>query len=68
MRRKAKNKFKKYPTQQNLRSLRIAENRAKEKIKDSKTEAWRDFSGTINLATNVSDVWKKIKSLNNVYR
>ena len=56
LRRKAKNMFSKRPNQENLRKLRVAENKAKEKIKESKAESWKMFASGINFSTNTVEV------------
>ena len=60
-RRKAKNIFCKRPTEQNLRELRIAENKSKEANKVAKKKSWEEYASSINSSTSSSEVWNKIK-------
>ena len=62
-RHKAKNLFKKHPTNNNLISLRRAEALTKFEIKKAKKEAFHEFAGTINERTPVKKVWTYINKL-----
>ena len=68
LRRRAKNRFSRYPTEHNLRILREAENKAKDKIKESKDNSWKTYATSINFSTNTTEVWNKIKRLQNKYK
>ena len=68
IRRKAKNNFKRHPTDSNLRKLRIAENIVKEKLKEKKESSWRVFASSINKHTKLSIIWNKIRSLSNKFK
>ena len=63
IRKKAKNKFRRYPTEQNLRNLRKAENDAKSKIKEKKATSWQNFASSITSSTKITSVWSAIKTL-----
>ena len=62
-RHKAKNLFRKHPTDNNLVSLRKAEALTKYEIKKAKKEAFHDFAGSINERTPVKKVWTFLNKL-----
>ena len=64
-RHKAKNKFRRHPTNDNLIQLRRAEALAKREIKAAKIASFREFCSGINESTPTKDVWNQIKRLKN---
>lgn len=68
LRRKAKNKFRKQPTEENIKLLRQAEKNAKEHIKTSKTLSWQNKASTLNSQTPLSSIWGQIKKIRNTFK
>jgi len=67
IRRRAKNIFRRHPTEENLRRLRDAENAVKREVKRSKEISWQEFVSTLNCFTPAKTIWdtlKKIRGLN----
>jgi hypothetical protein len=68
MRRKAKNVFRRHPTEYNFRRLRATENNAKNVIKDAKKHSWQQFASTITASTSTSQIWAQVGKLRNKYK
>ncbi|VVC42612.1 Hypothetical protein CINCED_3A016143 [Cinara cedri] len=52
----------------NIKEVISDKNKALIKFKNSKKESWNEFTSTINVKTNPSEVWRKIKSLKGLTR
>ena len=62
-RKKALNKFKKYPTKDNLNNVRVFRARARRTIKKSKRKSWRSYVSKINHKTPIKKVWDMIRKI-----
>ncbi|VVC39001.1 Endonuclease/exonuclease/phosphatase,Zinc finger, CCHC-type, partial [Cinara cedri] len=65
---KALIKFKKNKTPENFIELKRLRAKSRFLIKNSKKESWNEFTSIINVKTNPSEVWRKIKSLKGLTR
>lgn len=63
-RRKAEKRMKKHKTDQNILMYRRCKARVKYVIKLSKQKYWGVFTDHLNRNSNLSDIWKLIKSIN----
>lgn len=68
LRRQAKHRFRKHPTEFNLRLLRIAENNAKDEIKAAKERSWQSFASSITSFTTTGQVWSKVQKIRNKFK
>ena len=62
-RKKALNKFKKYPTKDNFKNVRVFRARACRTIKKSKRKSWRSYVSKINHKTPIKKVWDMIRKI-----
>ena len=67
-RNKAKNKFRKHPTDQNLQQLRVAENVAKDEVQKAKDDSWKKYTTSINSFSTTGAVWKKVRQFKNNFK
>ncbi len=56
-------KAKRHPTEENLKNFKTARSKCRRKIREAKTNSWRQFTSTINAFTPISQVWAKIKMI-----
>ena len=59
--KKALNKFKKYPTKDNLNEVKVFRANARRTIKISKRKSWRSYVSKINHKTPIKKVWDMIR-------
>ena len=62
-RKKALNKFKKYPTKDNLNEVKVFRAKARRTIKISKRKSWRSYVSKINHKTPIKKVWDMIRKI-----
>ena len=62
-RKKALNKFKKYPTKDNLNQVKVFRAKARRTIKISKRRSWRSYVSKINHKTPIKKVWDMIRKI-----
>ena len=62
-RKKALNKFKKYPTKDNLNEVKVFRAKARRTIKISKRKSWRSYVSKINYKTPIKKVWDMIRKI-----
>ena len=62
-RKKALNKFKKYPTKDNLNEVKVFRAKARRTIKISKRKSWRSYVSKINHKTPNKKVWDMIRKI-----
>jgi len=63
LRRRAKNLFRRHPTEANLRSLRNAETEVKREVKRSKEKSWQEFVSTLNCFTPTKTIWDTLRKI-----
>lgn len=59
------NKCRRHPTSENLSLFKIARAKARQAIFKSKRESWRKFISTISSTTPSTQLWNKLRSINN---
>ena len=62
-RKKALNKFKKFPTKDNLNEVKVFRAKARRTIKISKRKSWRSYVSKINHKTPIKKVWDMIRKI-----
>ena len=62
-RKKALNKFKKYPTKDNLNEVKVFRAKARRTIKIWKRKSWRSYVSKINHKTPIKKVWDMIRKI-----
>ena len=62
-RKRALNRFKRYPTEENLIEYKRARALARRTILASKRNSWQTYVSSINTSTKASDVWTKIRNI-----
>ena len=62
-RKQALNKFKKYPTKDNLNQVKVFRAKARRTIKISKRKSWRSYVSKINHKTPIKKVWDMIRKI-----
>lgn len=56
-------KFKRHPSEENLKNFKIARAKCKRTIREAKKQSWVEFTSTINVNTPVSEVWNQIRKI-----
>ena len=62
-RKKALNKFKRYPTKDNLNNVKVFRSKARRTIQLSKRKSWRSYVSKINHKTPIKKVWDMIRKI-----
>lgn len=59
----ALNRFKRFPTVDNLIVFKKARARAKKIVLESKRNSWHNYTSTISYNTNISEMWRKVRAI-----
>ena len=65
---KARNKFRKHPTEQNYQNFKSIESRALTIIDDAKIKSFREFCNSITSETPLKLIWKRICAISKKYK